>query len=152
MLFLVIQRFINNVGNQFGFVGHHFRKAFGVFNVLRNLLTEIFNQIGEERKVFFLRRNLIAHNIPERNLRGKFAIPVEFEIQVIGNDKVRKRISVAVELWLVLFMVDAQFQVFGFNKTYRNIFLRNNIIGRTTGLALRLVDNRKLFPKDFLQI
>ena len=122
MLFLIIQRFINNVGNQFGFVGHHFRKAFGVFNVLRNLFTEIFNQIGEERKVFFLRRNLITQNIAKRNFIREFAVAVEFKIQVIGNDEVRKRIAVAVELRFVLFMVDAQFQVFGFNKTYRYLF------------------------------
>jgi hypothetical protein len=84
---------------------------------------------------------------------GEFSVMIEMEVEVVGEHEVVEGGFVAVELFLVAgFLLAIEIgvaDVFGFDESYRDIFLGDDIVGGATGLAFGFVGGSDFGDEGF---
>ena len=84
-----------------------------------------------------------------------FAVFVEVEVEVVGEDDMVERSAIAVELFFMLFLAVevGVLKVFGFKICYGCFAFENDKVGSAAGLTSWLVDNGiTLWQQGFQQV
>ena len=105
--------------------------------------TEVFDEAGKGGKVFRYCFYASVVDLGYGDFGGEFSVVIEVEVEVVDEHEVVEGGFVAVELFFVAgFLLAVEVgvaDVFGFNKSYWDLFLGEDIVGGATGLAFGFV-------------
>ncbi len=80
-----------------------------------------------------------AHDLTQLDPCNLFVMPIEAELQVVGDDQVFQGLSIALKLLPVLFVVEISSHILGFDVSQRDLAMANDKIGRSALDACRFV-------------